>query len=175
MPLRSRCGYHPSGPFIPDDREQRPHLQRTHQERQIRASGHSYYGGVAAQRVDSAVNDRLAGNVVTVCFACVGGVVGHLGFGLLLNQGLYAMVLPGGLAGLAAGITRSRSLMVPVLCGVIAIVAGLLTEFRYAPFLADSSLKYFLVHTLDLRPVTLLLIGVGGLIGFWVPFRRLIP
>jgi len=121
------------------------------------------------------VKDRLVGNVLTVCFACVGGVVGHLGFGLLLNQGFYAMVLPGGLAGLAAGIPRSRSLVVPVLCGLLAIVAGLLTEYRFAPFLADGSFKYFLAHTLDLRPLTLLLIGLGGFLGFWVPFRRLIP
>ena len=117
----------------------------------------------------------LAGNLLTVCFACVGGVVGHLGFGLLLNQGFYAMVLPGGLAGLAAGIPRSRSLIVPVLCGVLAIVAGLLTEYRFAPFLADGSLQYFLVHALDLRPLTMLLIGLGGFLGFWVPFRRRIP
>ena len=121
------------------------------------------------------MNNRLRDNVLTVCFACAGGFVGHLGFGLLLDQGFYAMVLPGGLAGLAAGIPRSRSLMVPVLCGLLALVAGVLTEYRFAPFLADRSLEYFLVHTLDLRPLTLLLIGLGGFIGFWVPFRRRIP
>jgi hypothetical protein len=135
--------------------------------------GRHYWGtGVLAEAGRSAVKDRLVGNVVTVCLACVGGFLGHLGFGLLLNQGFYAMILPGGLIGLAAGVSRSRSLMVPVLCGILAIVAGLLTEFRYAPFLADSSLNYFLLHALDLRPVTLLLIGLGGVIGFWVPFRR---
>jgi hypothetical protein len=56
--------------------------------------------------------------------------------------------------------------------GLLAIVAGLLAEHQLAPFVADTSLTYFLVHVLDLQPVTLLLIGMGGLIGFWVPFRR---
>ena len=121
------------------------------------------------------MNNRLPANVLTVCLAGAGGFLGYLGFGLLLDQGFYAMVLPGGLAGLAAGIPRSRSPIVPVLCGLLAIVAGLLTEYRFAPFLADGSLKYFLVHTMDLRPLTLLLIGLGGFLGFWVPFRRRIP
>jgi len=118
------------------------------------------------------VRNVLIGDVATVCCACVGGLLGYLGFVLLLDSGLYALVLPGGLLGLTAGIPRSRSRMVPVLCGVFAIVAGLLAEYRFAPFVADGSLSYFLGHALALRPVTLVLIGLGGLIGFWVPFRR---
>ena len=122
-----------------------------------------------------AVKNPLVGNVLTICCAGVGAFLGYLGFGLLSNQGFYAMVLPGGFAGLAAGIPRSRSPIVPVLCGVLAIIAGLLTEYRFAPFLADGSLDYFLAHALDLRPVTLLLIALGGFLGFWIPFRRRIP
>jgi hypothetical protein len=95
-----------------------------------------------------------------------------LGFVLLLDRGYYALVLPGGLLGLVAGIPRSRSLIVPVLCGILGIVAGLLAEHRFAPFVADGSLTYFLTHANRLQPMTLFLIGLGGLIGFWVPFRR---
>lgn len=114
----------------------------------------------------------MVGNLATVCFACVGGLLGYLGFVLLLDRGFYALVLPGGLLGLAAGIPRSRSLLVPSLCGILAIVAGLLAEYRFAPFVADGSLGYFLSHANYLRPMTLLLIGLGGVIGFYVPFRR---
>src|SRR5262249_34107067 len=57
----------------------------------------------------------------------------------------------------------------------LAIALGLFTEYRFAPFADDDSLGYFLAHVLDLRPLTLLMIGLGGLIGFWVPFRRRKP
>ena len=102
----------------------------------------------------------------------MGGFLGYLGFVLLVDRGYYALVLPGGLLGLVAGIPRSRSLMVPALCGILGIAAGLLAEYRFAPFVADRSLGYFLIHAIELQPMTLFLIGLGGLIGFWVPFRR---
>jgi hypothetical protein len=114
----------------------------------------------------------LVSNVGAICCACVGGLLGYVGFFLLLHRGFYALILPGGLLGLAGGIVRSRSPIVAVLCGLLAIAAGLLAEHQIAPFVADSSLSYFFVHAQDLQPVTLLLIGTGGLIGFWVPFRR---
>jgi hypothetical protein len=119
-----------------------------------------------------AMNDVRRGDVLTVACACLGGYLGYLGFIFLARQGFYAIVLPGGLLGLAAGIPRSTSIAVPVLCGVLALVAGLLTEYWFAPFAADSSLTYFLAHAGSLRPVTLALVGLGGLIGFWLPFRR---
>jgi len=105
-------------------------------------------------------------------FACVGGVLGYLAFRFALRHGIYAVVLPGGFLGLAAGIPRNRSPVIAVLCGILATAAGLLTEHRFAPFVADGSLRYFLLHVFDLQPLTLISIAVGGLLGFWVPFRR---
>ena len=116
--------------------------------------------------------NHVIGDVLTVAFGCAGGVLGYLGFVWLIGQGFYALVLPGGLVGLVGGIPRSQSLVGPLLCGMVAIVAGLVAEYRFGPFLADPSFGYFLSHALELRPVTLLLIGIGGVIGFWVPFRR---
>ncbi|MCX5644694.1 MAG: hypothetical protein NTZ17_08405 [Phycisphaerae bacterium] len=49
---------------------------------------------------------------------------------------------------------------------------GLFTEWRYEPFVADASLGYFVSHVHQLQPITLLMLGAGTLIGFWVPFRR---
>ena len=114
----------------------------------------------------------MRSNALTLLCACLGAYVGYLGFVYLAEQGFYALVLPGGLLGLAAGIPRSRSIVVPILCGVIAIVAGLLSEHRFAPFIADPSLSYFVAHATNLQPFTLILIALGGVIGFWVPFRR---
>jgi hypothetical protein len=116
--------------------------------------------------------DLPASNALTMVFACAGAAFGHLAFTLALRLGMYAVVLPGGFVGLAAGIPRNRSPVVAGLCGILATTAGLLTEHRFAPFGADVSLKYFLLHVLDLQPLTLISIAVGGLIGFWVPFRR---
>ena len=115
---------------------------------------------------------NAVGDIFTVAFACIGGALGYLGFVWLMGQGYYALALPGGLAGVVAGIPRSRTLVGPVVCGFVAIGAGLMAEYRFAPFLADQSLSYFFAHVPDLRPVTMVLIGLGGLIGFWVPFRR---
>ena len=112
------------------------------------------------------------GDVLTLCCAVAGSVLGYAAFEQLRLYGIYASALPGGLAGLAAGIPRSRTAIVPVLCGLLATAAGLFTEHRFAPFIADLSLGYFVRHVFDLQPVTLISIAVGGLIGFWVPFRR---
>jgi hypothetical protein len=112
------------------------------------------------------------GDVLTICCGVAGSLLGYAGFAQLLAYGIYALALPGGLAGLAAGIPRSRAPIVPILCGVLATAAGVFTEHHFAPFHADHSLGYFLRHLVNLQPLTLVSILVGGLIGFWVPFRR---
>ena len=114
----------------------------------------------------------MTSNVLALCCACAGGALGYLGFVALLDQGLYALILPGSQLGLAAGIVRNRSAFVGVACGFLAVVAGLLAEHQVSPLVADHSLAYFLAHVSDLQPVRLFLIGCGGIIGFWVPFRR---
>ncbi len=51
--------------------------------------------------------------------------------------------------------------MVAVLCGLLATIAGLLTEYQFAPFVADGSRRYFLLHVSGLQPLTLVSIGTG--------------
>jgi len=74
--------------------------------------------------------------------------------------------------GLAAGTFRSRSLTIPIVCGVLALALGLFTEWRTAPFIVDDSLGYFLAHVHKLRSITMIDIAIGSLLGFYVPFRR---
>lgn len=112
------------------------------------------------------------GDLATIGCAVIGGVAGYIGFGLLLQNGYYALILPGGVLGLVAGIPRSRSMWVPLVCAVLALIAGLLAEHRFAPFVVDGSFSYFVRHAGQLHPFTLVLIAIGGAIGFWVPFRR---
>ena len=104
--------------------------------------------------------------------AMLGGAVGHFAFGWLYDQGFYGLVLPGGLLGLGAGSTNCRSRWPSVACGILALVLGLFTEWRFRPFIADDSLHYFLTHPQKLKPLTLLMIAAGTAMGFWVPFRR---
>lgn len=104
--------------------------------------------------------------------AAIGGVVGYLAFFWLRGQGLYGMILPGGLLGLGAGIGRTRSAGVAIAFSVAALLLGLFTEWRHMPHKDDPSFGYFLKHVGDLQPVTLVMIAVGAAIAFWVPFRR---
>jgi hypothetical protein len=105
--------------------------------------------------------------------AAVGGVVGYFAFRWLLGQGFYALILPGGLLGFGAAIVRGRSIVPPIICGLAGLALGVFAEWSMAPFITDGSLGYFLAHLGDLRPLTLILIALGGAIGFWMPFRRI--
>jgi hypothetical protein len=111
-------------------------------------------------------------NLLTLAGAAVGGALGYAIFFWLVRQGLYGLIVPGGLLGLAAGCFKPRSLSVPVVCGVAALVLGVFTEWKFAPFVADEGLGYFLRHLHELKPMTIIMILVGTAIAFWVPFRR---
>ncbi len=47
------------------------------------------------------------------------------------------------------------------------MLLGCFTEWRFAPFIADDSLTYFLTHLHNLKTLTLIMIVVGGLCGYW--------
>jgi hypothetical protein len=113
-------------------------------------------------------NGRLA-----ILCGIAGGFVGYAAFFFLAQRGYYGMIIPGGMVGIGAGMVRSRSIGVPMICGVLALVLGFVTEFRYSSLSTDPSLSYFVTHLHDLQSVTLGMIGLGAVIGFWVPFRRL--
>ena len=112
-------------------------------------------------------------NLIAVAAATVGGIAGFYAFKWLWLQGFYALVLPGGLLGMAAGFRRNRSILVAVVCGIAATALGIVVESHFRPFVADGSFGYFITHLMDLQSATLLMIAIGGFIGFWVPFRRL--
>jgi hypothetical protein len=115
--------------------------------------------------------NRTPSDLLAVAAGIAGGALGHRAFQWLASQGFYGLILPGALVGIAAGFVRHRSWGVAVSCTFIALTAGVLTEYHYAPFIADASLTYFLRHLANLRGLTLLLIAGGAAIGFWGPFR----
>jgi hypothetical protein len=100
-----------------------------------------------------------------------GGALGYLAFGWLLRQGFYALALPGVLMGLGAGLSARRSIGLACVCGVLALALSLFAEWKHFPFRKDESFGYFLSHLSDLRPLTMLMIGVGSAGGFWFAWR----
>jgi len=105
--------------------------------------------------------------------AVAGGAVGYFAFFWALRQGFYALVLPGGLAGLGGGLlVRDKSVLRAAICGSFALALGLFTEWRCEPFIADPSLGYFATHLHKLRPVTWLMVLVGGALGGWLALGR---
>jgi len=98
-----------------------------------------------------------------------GGVLGYYAFIFLARQGLYAMMLPGTLLGLGCGLLSGvRSNALGILCGLCALLLGVFTQWRFAPFIDDNSFAYFITHVTDLRSMTLVMIAAGGLLAYWL-------
>jgi hypothetical protein len=117
----------------------------------------------------------MKNNLLALAGAAAGGALGYFAFFWIAQQGFYALVLPGGLLGLGAGVVLNRSIVVAIVCCLAATALGIFTEFRFRPFIKDDSFPYFISHVFDLQPITLIMIALGGFVGFWVPFRRREP
>jgi hypothetical protein len=104
--------------------------------------------------------------------AAIGGAVGYFLFFLIAKLGFYGLMIPGAMLGLGAGMFRNRSIVVAIVCGLAALALGLFTEWKIAPFVADESLGFFVTHIHKLSPVTLVMVVLGGVVGFWCPFPR---
>lgn len=114
----------------------------------------------------------MKNNMLVLSGAVAGAIVGHVLCVWMARQGFYALVLPGGLAGLGAGCFRCRAIWVAVVSAFIGLGATLVTEWHLAPFIADDSFGYFVTHVGLLRPVTLAMMAIGTALAFWMPFRR---
>lgn len=99
--------------------------------------------------------------------AVFGAVAGYFLFFWIIDQGFYAMMIPGAFVGMGAGLlaqhpSRNRG----AVCAVGGLILGCYTEWSYAPFNADKSLGYFVAHLHHLRPITLLMIAAGAIIAY---------
>lgn len=116
------------------------------------------------------MSGRTYSNILGSVGAVVCGVVGYLIFRALWNVGLYGLLLPGAFLGLGCNLlARHRSTIRGLLCALVAVALGLLSEWSVAPFQADPSLGYFLRHLdqLDRGWSTLGLIALGAGFAFW--------
>lgn len=111
---------------------------------------------------------RIATLARALCGAAIGGIVGYFAFAWFYNQGFYAMVLPGAALGIGCGaFVRGRFPALGIACGIAAVGLGLFTEWKFFPFIKDDGLMYFLTHVHELKPVSLLMIGLGGVIAYY--------
>jgi hypothetical protein len=115
---------------------------------------------------------NLKRDLLVLFGAAVGGLLGYFIFFWIVSQGFLALVVPGGLIGLGGSVVKTSSKAIAALCGLMALALGVFADWRFAPFIADASLGYFITHVYLLPPYTLVMIGAGTGLGFWVPFRR---
>jgi hypothetical protein len=98
----------------------------------------------------------------------IGGVLGYYLFFIMTRQGLYPMVVPGALVGLGCGaLSGTKSNAIGAVCALSAVMLGLFIEWQFAPFMNDRSFGYFLTHIHKLKSMTLIMIAIGGVFGFW--------
>ena len=100
----------------------------------------------------------------------VGGFLGYLAVGWVMRQGFYAPLLPGALAGLGCGLLSGvPSKVRGGLCAVEALGSCLLAEWMFflPPVRTDGSFADFLAHFPKQPPLTLIMVGIGTLLGFW--------
>jgi hypothetical protein len=99
--------------------------------------------------------------------------VGYFSFFWISGQGFYALALPAAFVGLGAGLcARHRSSLLAIICSVAGLALGLFTEWRFAPFVADNSLSYFLGHLHLLRPLTWIMLALGAFLSYRLALGR---
>jgi Ca2+/Na+ antiporter len=103
----------------------------------------------------------------------VGAILGYAIYAWLVGQGFYALAIPGAALGLGCGLTTRRSsLATGLACGVLGVLLGLLSEGRFFPFVKDNSLSYFISHASELKPVTWIMMAVGGIFAAYFGLGR---
>ncbi len=102
-----------------------------------------------------------------------GAALGYFAFFFVARQGFYALALPGALIGLGCGLASGiRSSPLATLCGIVALVLGIISEWQLRPFGADPSFTYFLTHLHQLTTVTLVMLVLGVVFAAWFGVGR---
>jgi hypothetical protein len=111
----------------------------------------------------------MKNNLLALVYGAIGGIVGYFAVPWIWSQGFYAIMLPGTLLGFGAGFSKSRSNFVAVICGIAGTLVGFYTEWR--AFFPQLDLSGFLKLIPQLEPIALIMIALGGFLGFWLPYR----
>ena len=99
--------------------------------------------------------------------------LGVLAFWGLYRGGLYAIMLPGVLAGLGGGyLIKRRVIAVGTFAAIVSLPTMVLTEWWFRPFVKDESLSFFLAHLNHLPRAALLMMLLGVAAAFWFGIGR---
>ena len=102
-----------------------------------------------------------------------GAALGALAFSWLLKYRLYAIMLPGVLAGLGGGFPlKKHVVLLGLFAAAVSAAAMLLAEWWNRPFMKDESLLFFLTHLNHLKLPTLLMMVLGVAVAFWFGMGR---
>ena len=116
---------------------------------------------------------RIVGLIRGLCGGAIGGGVGYYLFSWILQQDFYAIILPGAAVGFGFGFcSGERSKSYGILCAVLGVALGLFAEWRFFPFVKDESFRFFITHVHEVKPISLIMIGVGGLLSYSLGMGR---
>ena len=107
------------------------------------------------------------GWTLSLAGAAAGAFLGYVLFKWALRQGFYAMVVPGACLGMGAHLAApTRSLTRGVVMGLAALAFGVIVDcMTNAPPFDD--LRYYFTNISRVKPMSLLMIALGGVVGFW--------
>lgn len=98
----------------------------------------------------------------------IGGAVGYFLFQWLLDQGYYALAIPGAFVGIGCAIlSRVQSTLLGALCAVAGIALAVFLEWHNYPFKDDPSLSFFVRNVHELPGPKQLMILLSGVFAFW--------
>ena len=102
-----------------------------------------------------------------------GGVAGYFVFIWLAGQGFYALTLPGALLGLGCGwASRRKSIVLGVLCAVMGLALGIVSDWRVKVPIGDGSLWGYVMNLHQRNAMTLIFLALGVLFAYWFGLGR---
>lgn len=106
--------------------------------------------------------------VLGVVGALIGAAVGHFVYLWLLSAGLVAVMLVGVCVGVGASLAKSPSRAVPILSGVVGLVASLWTEWKTN--VGEQAFGDYVMTVHQQGSVTLLFLALGVVAAVWLPW-----
>ena len=99
----------------------------------------------------------------------VGAAVGCGVVTLLFRWGFYGVMLVGLCTGWGSSLfSQSSSKLLGIACVLVALPATIGISWYCSPFVVDDSLVFYLQHLHKLKPIQLVMIGLGTLMAYYV-------
>jgi len=101
----------------------------------------------------------------------VGAVAGYFLFQYLARRGMFGYAIPGASIGLVAGLAaQGQSKTLGVFCAIAAVLMAIYCEWASAPFAADGSLSFFVLHLHRLPGLKIkaIITALGAACAYWL-------